>query len=361
MACCAAQPYNDLPLLPPLADIDTKAIMRKTISAGRELAELKGVGETIQDQAILINSLMLQEAQASSEIENILTTNDALYRAFTASTTLVDPATKEVLRYREALWAGFVSLQKRPVLTTDLFIRIVRTITDSSAGIRPTPGTVIANQATGLVVYTPPTGEARIRRLLKNLELFIHADDGLDPLVKLALIHYQFEAIHPFIDGNGRTGRILNTLYLVVAGLLNQPVLYLSRYIIEHKNDYYRLLRKVTVAQEWEPWICFILDAVEETSLLTRRRILAIRNLMLDTMQLAKERLPAHVYSKELLELLFRQPYVKVQYLVDAGIAERKTAANYLQELEKIGILKSSKTGKEVLYLNVELFDLLSL
>lgn len=341
-------------------DLDTKAILRKTISAGRALAELKGIGETIPDQSILINSLLLQEAKASSEIENILTTNDDLFRAFTAENTSVDPATKEVLRYREALWEGFTALQERPLLTTNLFVRIVQTIKQNTAGIRSTPGTTLANQATGVVIYTPPEGEERLRCLLKNLEDFIHADDDIDPLIKLAIIHYQFEAIHPFNDGNGRTGRIINTLFLVMTGLLELPILNLSRYIIEHKNEYYRLLRQVTATQDWEPWICYMLGAVEETALFTRQRILAIRALMHDTMQTAKERLSSRIYSKELIELLFRQPYVKVQFLVDAGLAERKTASSYLRELEKIGILKSSKMGTSVLYLNTGLFELLS-
>lgn len=360
MTFVATQPYNALPVLPPAADLETKTILRKTIAAGRALAELKGLGETIPDQTILINSLLLQEAKASSAIENILTTNDALFRAFTANTAVVDPATKEVLRYREALWAGFTALQTRPVLTTNLFIRIVQTIKEHTAGIRTLPGTAIVNQSTGEVLYTPPEGEAHIRGFLKNLEDYIHAEDDLDPLIKLALIHYQFEAIHPFTDGNGRTGRILNTLYLVLTGLLDQPVLYLSRYIIDHKNDYYRLLRQVTTEQAWEPWICYLLDAVADTARFTRHRLLAIRTLMLETMQQAKERLPARVYSKELMELLFRQPYCKGQLLVDAGIAERKTAANYLQELEKIGIVQRRKVGKEILYLNTRLFALLA-
>ena len=265
-----------------------------------------------------------------------------------------------MLRYREALWEGFTALQERPLLTTNLFVRIVQTIKQNTAGIRNTPGTALANEATREVIYTPPEGEDRIRRLLKNLEDFIHADPDIDPLIKLAVIHYQFEAIHPFNDGNGRTGRILNTLYLVMTGLLEQPVLYLSRYIIEHKNDYYRLLRQVTAEQDWEPWICYMLDAVEQTATFSRQRILEIRFLMLDTMQMAKQRLPTSVYSKELMELLFRQPYIKLQFLVDAGLAERKTAARYLKELENIGILKSSKIGTTVLYLNTGLFELLS-
>ncbi len=229
------KPFNNLPLLPPKADVETKAVLRKAIAAGRALAELKGLGETIPNQSMLINTLILQEAKASSEIENIITTNDALFKAFTAASQQFDPATKEVLRYREALWEGYNDLKKKPVLTTNLFIKIVRTIKQTDAGIRNLPGTVIGNQRTGQVIFTPPQGEAIIREKLKNLEDFIHADDELDPLVKLALIHYQFEAIHPFFDGNGRTGRIINILYLVREGLLDLPVLYLSKAIIDRR------------------------------------------------------------------------------------------------------------------------------
>ena len=240
------QPYNDLPLLPPKAEIETKAILKKAISAGRALAELKGVGRTIPNQAILVNSIILQEAKASSEIENIVTTHDALFRAFSAKTGQIDLATKEVLRYREALWEGFNRLWERPLLTTNLFVRIVQTIRANKAGIRNTPGTKVASAATGEVVFTPPEGEDVIRSKLKNLEDYIHAEDAIDPLIKLALIHYQFETIHPFTDGNGRTGRILNILFLTSKQLLEVPVLYLSKYIIERKSDYYRLLREVT-------------------------------------------------------------------------------------------------------------------
>lgn len=360
MAFDHLKPYNDLPLLPPSEDIETKAILKKVISAGRALAELKGLGETIPNQAILVNSIILQEAKASSEVENIITTHDALFRAFTAKTGQIDSATKEVLRYREALWEGFSSLKDRPLLTTNLFIRIVQNIRANRAGIRSTPGTKILNAATGEVVFMPPEGETLIREKLKNLEEYIHAEDGVDPLIKLALIHYQFEAIHPFTDGNGRTGRIVNILYLVFKGLLDLPVLYLSKYIIERKADYYRHLRSVTDDGEWEPWILYILEAVEQTALHTRDKIIAIRDLMDETLQYAKEKLPPRVYSKDLIEILFRQPYTKGQLLVDAGIAERKTAANYLKEIEKAGILKAQKLGKENLYLNVKLFELLS-
>jgi Fic family protein len=354
------KPFNDLPHLPPKADVETRPVLKKAITAGRALAELKGLGATIPNQALLVNSLILQEAKASSEIENIVTTNDALFKAYTAKTSQVDPATKEVLRYREALWEGYNTLKQRPVLSTNLFVNIVQTIRENQSGIRHIPGTTIANAVTGEILYTPPEGEAIIRDKLKNLEAFIHAVDEMDPLIKLALVHYQFEAIHPFSDGNGRTGRILNILFLILHGLLDLPVLYLSKFIIERKNDYYRLLRQVTEQGLWEPWILFMLKAVEETAVFTRERILAIRALMIETMERARKELPVRVYSNELIELLFRQPYTKGQFLVDAGIAKRQTAAEYLRELERIGVLKAHKIGKETLYLNVKLYGLLS-
>jgi len=354
------KPYNELPLLPPKEDIESKAILKKAVSAGRTLAELKGLSGTIPNPAMLINTIVLQEAQSSSEIENIITTTDALFKALTSKTAQTDVATKEVLRYREALSQGYRTLRKRPLLTTNLFIKIYQTIKENRAGIRNVPGTTIANAATGEVVYTPPVGESIIRDKLKNLEDFIHGDDPTDPLIKLAVIHFQFEAIHPFTDGNGRTGRILNILYLVLKDLLDFPVLYLSKYIIEHKNDYYRLLRNVTERRDWDPWILFMLDAVEQTAAHTRNKIIAIRELLEKTLKFAKEHLPARVYSKELVELLFHQPYTKGQFLVDVGIAERKTAAEYLKELETVGILRAKKMGKENLYLNVRLYNLLS-
>jgi Fic family protein len=353
-------PYNTLPPLPPKLDLETKAILKKAIAARAALAELKGLGETIPNQALLVNSLILQEAKASSEIENIITTSDALFQAFTAKTKQIDSATKEVLCYREALWKGYNILKSRPVLATNLFIELVQTIKEHSGGIRKMPGTAVASSTTGKVIYTPPEGEAVIREKLKDLEDFIHAKDTLDPLIKLALVHYQFEAIHPFSDGNGRTGRIINILFLVLKGLLNLPVLYLSKSIIERKTDYYRHLRQVTEKGLWEPWILFTLTAIEDTAVFTRERILAIRALMTETMEKARRTLPARVYSKELVETIFRQPYTKGQFLVDGGIAQRKTAAEYLKELEKIGVLKAMKVGKETLYLNAALYDLLS-
>lgn len=355
-----AKPYNDLPLLPPKESIETHAILKKAVTAGRALAELKGIGGSIPNQAMLINTIVLQEAQSSSEIENIITTTDALFKALAAKTAQINAATKEVLRYREALSEGYRTIKGKPLLTTNLFINIYQTIKENRAGIRNVPGTTIANASTGEVIYTPPVGESIIRDKLKNLEDYIHADTSTDPLIKLAVMHYQFEAVHPFTDGNGRTGRILNILFLILKGLLDFPVLYLSKYIIENKNDYYRLLRDVTSRSEWESWILFMLEAVEQTATHTRKKIVAIRELLEQTLKVTKERLPARVYSKELIELLFHQPYIKGQIIVDAGIAERQTAAEYLKELEKIGVLKSHRIGRENLYLNVQLYNLLS-
>jgi Fic family protein len=354
------QPYNDLPPLPPKADLETKQVLKKTVSAGRALAELKGLGQTIPNQAMLVNTLVLQEAKASSAIENIVTTNDVLFKALASNIAHIDPMAKEVIRYREAVWHGYNAMKKDSRLSTDLFIQMVQIIKENTASIRNRPGTYIGNPHTRRVVFTPPEGEDVIRRKLKDLEDFIQKADTADALVKLALIHYQFEAIHPFSDGNGRTGRIINILYLVQQGLLELPVLYLSKFIIDQKNDYYRLLRDVTEQGAWEDWVLYMLEAVETTAINTRNRIVDIRALLDETLVRAKKELPAKVYSKELIELLFRQPYTKGQFLVDEGIAERQTAAEYLRELEKIGILENEKVGRENLYLNRSLFDLLS-
>lgn len=354
------KPYNDLPLIPPSADLETKPVLKKAVSAGRALAELKGLGQTIPNQTMLVNSLTLQEAKDSSEIENIVTTNDALFKAFTIKSNKVDPATKEVLRYREALWKGYEKLKKSNILTTNMFIEIVQTIKQNTAGVRVTPGTVISNTLTGEIIYTPPEGEKIIRDKLKNLEDYINSENSIDPLIKLAVIHYQFEAIHPFTDGNGRTGRIINILYLVLQDLLEYPVLYHSKSIIERKSEYYKLLQAVTKENQWEPWILYILEVIEETASFSRKQILDIRDLMAETIEKAKRELPNSVYSKELIELLFRQPYCKIRFLIEENIASRNIASKYLSELTKIGILRKEKSGTEVIYLNIELYDLLS-
>lgn len=353
------KPYNDLPLLPPRNELESIEILKTAINANKAVAELKGVAKTIPNQAILINSLPLQEAKSSSAIENVLTTNDKLFEAFASKSNGYDPQTKEVLRYKEALWEGYHKLRKNKLLTTNLFISIFQTIKQTTAGIRNTTGTKISTSR-GQVIYTPPEGEKLIQGKLANLEEYISSkDDKTDPLIKLAVIHYQFEAIHPFTDGNGRTGRIINILYLVQQKLLELPVIYLSRYIIENKDDYYKLLKSVTEKNEWASWILYILKGILNTAGTTVNKIVDIKNLLDDTVVNMKRILPGRIYSKELIELLFTQPYCKVEFVVNAGIAKRQTAAEYLKEIEKTGLLKSKKVGKEVLYLNIPLFELL--
>ncbi len=354
-------PYNDLPLLPPDTVLESAVVLKAAIAANRTLAELKGKAEVIPNQSILINSIILQEARASSEIENVITTNDRLFEAFASSDHNYDPQTKEVLRYREALWKGFNALKEGRSLTTELFVELVKIIKKTESGIRTSSGTVIANPVTKKIIYTPPEGEPIIRELMSNLENYIYSENpDTDALIRMAVIHYQFEAIHPFDDGNGRTGRIINILFLVQQSLLNVPILYLSHYIIRNKSEYYKKLREVTEQGAWEPWILFMLKAVEETSSETMKKATGIRTLLDETVNLAKEKLPPHVYSKELIELLFQQPYCKIRFLVDAGLAKRQTAAEYLRELENIGILKSRQVGRENLYLNVRLYELLA-
>ena len=354
------KPFNELPCVPPKCKIATEKILKKAILAGRILAELKGSGDALPDQNILINSIVLQEAKASSEIENIVTTNDSIYKAFSTDKNIIDIATKEVIKYRQALWEGFNSLKKKPFLNTNHFIKIVQTIKQNKAGIRNLPGTAISNSQTEEMIYTPPTGEKIIRDKLKNLEDYINIDDGTDPLIKSAIIHYQFEAIHPFFDGNGRTGRIISILYLTQQNLLKLPILYLSRYIIENKSKYYNSLRLVTEEMKWEQWILYMLNAIENTAHFTLKKIEKIKELLTATLTKAKQSLPKRIYSKELIEILFNQPYTKNKNLIEAGIAKRQTAAEYLKELEKIGILSGTKYGKEMIYLNNNLYKLLA-
>ena len=352
------KPYNDLPLLPPKVELETKEILKATIDTNRSLAELKGIAKTIPNQSILISTLPLQEARSSSEIENVVTTNDKLYEAMASSSNNYDQQTKEVIRYREALWEGYNELNNRKLLTTNLYIKIYQKIKGTDAGIRVTSGTKISNSK-GEVIYTPPEGERIIRDKLKNLEEFIHEENEIDDLIKLALIHYQFEAIHPFTDGNGRIGRILCVLYLILKEHLDLPILYLSKFIIENKNEYYQKLRTVTEKEDWNQWILYILKAVKETSDFTASKITQIKELVNQTIEEAKTKLPSRVYSKELIELIFEEPYCKTEFVVKAGIAKRQTAAEYLKELEKAGLLKSKKVGKEMLYLNNKLFKLI--
>ena len=355
------RPFNDLPPLPPAAEVETAAVLKKAITASRALAELKGMAERMPDQGMLIDSLVLQEARASSEIENILTTNDELFKAASDEAMPASAEAKEVLRYRQALNYGFRQIGERP-LATGLFIEIAQLIKQTEFSVRRTPGTRIANSR-GETIYTPPAGEAVIRDKLRHLENFMHAQDepgsGLDVLVKMALVHYQFEAIHPFPDGNGRSGRILNILYLVDRGLLNLPVLYLSRHIIDHKPAYYEGLRRVTEEGAWGDWVLYMLDAVEQTSLRTRQQITDILALMEAVRERVQREAPG-VYSKDLIEHIFRQPYCKIQFLERAGIGTRQTCAKYLRELERLGVLHGQKIGREVYFINQALFGLLT-
>lgn len=353
-------PFNDLPPLPPTTELETKAILKKAIAASRALAELKGMAERMPNQAMLIDNLVLQEARASSEIENILTTNDELFKAASDEALPASAEAKEVLRYRQALNHGFRQIKERP-LATGLFIEVAQLIKQTDFNVRRVPGTRIANSR-GETIYTPPEGEAIIRDKLRDLENFMHTEDGLgglDVLVKLALVHYQFEAIHPFPDGNGRTGRILNILYLVDRGLLNLPVLYLSRYIIDHKAAYYEGLRRVTEDGAWTDWVLYMLDAVEQTSLRTHQQITDILALMETVRERVQREAPA-VYSKDLIEQIFRQPYCKIAFLERAGMGTRQTCSKYLRELERLGVLSGQKIGREVYFINQALFELLT-
>ena len=351
-------PYNELPLLPPQADIENNTILKKTIAASRALSELKGAITNLPNPTLFIDTINLQEAQASSAIENIITTQDELFKASIAEKKNDNPATKEVMHYKDALWFGIEQIENRPILTTNLFIAIMQIIKENQSSIRNSPGTQLKNPATNSVVYTPPEGENVIREKLKNLEDFIHAEDNIDPLVKMAIIHYQFEAIHPFFDGNGRTGRIILLLYLKMTGLLDLPALYLSNYIIQHKDKYYSNLRKVTEEGNWEDWIMYMLEMVEQTALKGRNQIAEIENLMNEMGTEIQQKLPK-IYSKELMEELFRLPYSKRNQLENAGLGNLKTVGNYLKELENNGFLKSEQVGKEKLYLNFKLLKIL--
>jgi Fic family protein len=357
MAYDPEQPYNDLPLLPPPGELETKAVLKQCLAANKAVAELKGVGDLIPNQAMLINAIPLQEAKLSSEIENIVTTQDNLYRAVVASGATVDAATKEVLQYREALRHGFDQLRTRP-MSIHLLVEVCGVLRKEKVEIRDQEPIVIGNRAAGKVIYTPPRGRSVLKKKLTNLESFLVSQSELDPLIKMAVAHYQFEAIHPFDDGNGRTGRILNILYLIHEKLLSIPVLYLSRFIIQNKAEYYNRLRAVTETDEWEEWLVYMLGGVEETARWTTNRVHTIRKLFEDTVAHCKRDLPG-IYSKELVETIFAQPYCKIQFLIDDGIAKRDAAGMYLKELERVGILHSEKVGREVIYTNPALLSVL--
>jgi Fic family protein len=314
----------------------------------------------IPNQAVLINTLPLLEARASSEIENIVTTTDQMFR-HVGDESQANFATKEALRYSRALFEGFNALKDRP-LTTRTTEQICTIIKGVEMTVRRVPGTTLMNDATGEVIYTPPAGETLLRDKLANWEKFLHNETEIDPLVRMAVGHYQFEAIHPFTDGNGRTGRVVNSLFLIQEDLLTLPILYLSRYIIANKADYYRLLLKVTREQDWESWLLYIIKGVEETALWTTGKIAAIRALSEQTAQYVRERLPK-MYSYELVSLIFELPYCRISSLTNKGIAERQTASKYLKQLVEIGVLAEADTGKAVkekLFIHPKLMQLLT-
>jgi len=353
-------PYSKLKKLPPKQEeVETIKVLRQVIKTARALAELKGIAKTIPNQAMLINAIVLQEAKDSSEIENIITTQDELYKALTVRNTKISPETKEVVNYRRAIFAGFDIVQKQGFLRVNDIVTIQQILVENTAGIRSTPGTVLKNDKTGEIVYTPPQDKQEIIELLSNFILhFNQKEQDLNPLINLAILHYQFESIHPFYDGNGRTGRILNILYLILNGLIEIPILYLSSYIIQNKPEYYRLLNQTNKTGSWEEWIIFMLKAVESTSVQTIERISLIRNLLEKTLVKVQKESPK-IYQKELVELLFEQPYSKIEFVVNRLKVERKAASRYLKELENIEVLKSYKVGRETLYINSELIEIL--
>lgn len=353
-----AVPYNDLPPLPPAADIESKPLLKACIQARTALAELKQATALLPNPSVLINTIPILEAQASSEIENIVTTTDDLFRYADNIEGATNSATKEALRYRSALYEGYRSLAHRP-LCTDTAVVVCSRIKAVQMQIRRVPGTALANDQTKEVIYTPPVGEALLRDKLANWERFVHEHQDIDPLIRMAVAHYQFEAIHPFTDGNGRTGRVLNLLILIEQGLLDLPVLYLSRHIIRNKADYYRLLLDVTANHDWPAWIGYMLRAVEETARWTTAKIQAIRDLEQQARDYIRVKRPA-LYSRELVEVIFNQPYCRIHNVVDAGIAQRQTAARHLKELAAIGVLNEQRLGKEKLFLHPAFLRLLS-
>lgn len=349
-----------IPLLPFKQDVESKAILKKVAKAHQALAELKGVANSIPNEKILIDTLLLQEAKDSSAIENIVTTHDELYQSNFLAHEFITIAAKEVYNYSKALQDGFQVVKETGILTNDLILKIQASIEENKAGFRKLPGTALKNSQTGEVVYMPPQHPDEIIRLMNNLEEFINANElsDLDPLIKMAVIHHQFETIHPFYDGNGRTGRIINILYLVKENLLNLPILYLSRYINDNKNLYYHLLQEVRDTGNWEQWLLFMLDGIESTSKQTVVLISGIKTEMQNYKVRMRTELPK-IYSQDLLNNLFRHPYTKIEFVLSELSVSRQTASKYLDELARIGLVSKVKLGKDNYYINVALYKLL--
>jgi Fic family protein len=350
-------PYDGLPLIPPPVDLESKNVLKSAIEARAALAALDQAARLLPNPAVLVYTMPLLEAQASSEIENIVTTADALFKYAQTDDEEGDPATKEALRYRSALFEGVRAIEVRP-LTAGTAERVCSRIKNREMAIRKLAGTRIANPTTGDVIYSPPEGADLIRNKLANWESFIHADDGLDPLVRMAVAHYQFEAIHPFHDGNGRTGRIINILMLIEAGLIAEPILYISRFINGHKNDYYRLLSDVTSEGSWEPWILYMLEAVRQTADSTAAKIAAIRTVQEEIHDQARDASNGG-RNADFLAVLFEQPYTRIQIVMRRCGVSRPTATTWLNDLAGAGILTAHKFGRDRLFVNERFLDLL--
>lgn len=350
-------PFNDLPPLPPDGlDLEPKPVLKATVEARTALATLAQAGQLLPNPNILIHAVPLLEAQASSEIENIVTTADELFKHVDAGGG--DHATKEALRYRSALFSGVEAVRSRP-LTAGMAVRICSELQGRDMAVRAVPGTRIANPATGEIVYAPPEGADLIREKLSAWEHFVHAEDDLDPLVRMAVAHYQFEAIHPFHDGNGRTGRVINILMLIEAGLLSDPILYHSRAIIDRKNDYYRLLRAVTTEDAWIDWVLYMLDVVRESAASTTRKIGAIRACQDDIAARARAATPGG-RDAQFQHVLFEQPYCRINTVAYRCDVSRQTASSWLHALVEAGLLSNVKVGRELLFVNHEFLDVLT-
>ena len=346
--------------LPLKVDVETKAVLKSLPSAHAALAELKGVASTIPNQIILVNTLGLQEAKDSSAIENIITTHDELYKSGLNLDSFKSLEAKEVQNYISALKKGFELIKAKGLITNNIIEEIKKELEGNSAGFRKLPGTALKNSSTGETIYTPPQDINEINNLMTNLEKFINDPSmcDYDPLIKMAIIHYQFESIHPFYDGNGRTGRIINILYLIIQKLQNLPILYLSNYIIQNKSDYYRLLQDLRDNENWEKWLLFMIHGIEKTSRETIELIIQIKDLMMEYKR--KLRGNYKFYSQDLLNNLFKHPYTKIEFIVNDLNVSRITAANYLNKLAEDGILKKERIGTGNYYINEKLFDLLT-
>jgi Fic family protein len=340
-------------------DLKTSRILEALNEASRSLAELKGFANSIPNQHILINAITINEAKDSSAIENIVTTHDSIYKVLTES-GFKEEAAKEVVNYRSAIWRGYEIIKDKGFISTNILVEIQSMIEPSKIGIRKTPRTNLVNSLTGKIIYTPPQSETEIRDLLKNLEEYMNnMEDEIDPLIKMALIHYQFESIHPFYDGNGRTGRILNVLYLILNNLLDSPILYLSNYINKNKSDYYKLFTEFRENNNYEDWIIYILKGIEETSKNTIELIKKIQEEMESYKNEFIDKLPK-IYSDELLDSLFYEVYTRINYIEDRCNVTRQTASSYLNQLVEVGLLEYEKVGRESIYKNTRLIELLS-